>query len=58
MMRLVLCLAAVSALGCAPKEVNYALNIVTQSCDPSSDPFDKVQFLRVRVTGTAMDPKT
>lgn len=48
----------VSVLGCAPKEVNYAVNIVTQSCDPSADPFKDVQFLRVRVTGTEMEPKT
>ncbi len=58
MKRLLLSVLAVSALGCAPKEVNYALNIVTKSCDPAADPFDKVQFLRVRVTGTDMDPKT
>lgn len=37
--------------GCAPKEVNYKVNIVTQSCDMSSNPFQGVQFLRVRVTG-------
>lgn len=58
MKRLLLSVLVASALGCAPKEVNYALNIVTQSCDPSADPFDKVQFLRVRVTGTEMEPKT
>ncbi|MFO0599304.1 MAG: kelch repeat-containing protein [Myxococcaceae bacterium] len=51
-----LVLLAVSA--CAPKEVNYAVNIVTQSCDPASNPFEGVQFLRVKVTGDAMDPKT
>lgn len=44
--------------GCAPKEVNYAVNIVTQSCEPAANPFDGVQFLRIRVTGQAMEPKT
>ena len=63
MKRLLLSVLAVSGLGCAPKEVNYAVNIVTQSCDPASDPFDKVQFLRIRVTGKELDggvmePKT
>lgn len=48
----------VALTNCEPKEVNYALNIVTQSCDPSSDPFNGVQFLRIRVTGENMDPKT
>ena len=47
-----------TALGCAPKEVKYDVNIVTQSCDSSSNPFDGVQFLRVRVTGEGMEPKT
>lgn len=45
-------------LGCAPKEVKYAVNIVTQNCDPTANPFDGVQFLRVRVTGQAMEPLT
>lgn len=59
MKRLVWGAAVVLGLfGCAPKEVNYAVNIVTQSCDPTANPFDGVQFLRVRVTGQAMDPKT
>ncbi|MFZ5440805.1 MAG: kelch repeat-containing protein [Myxococcota bacterium] len=47
---------AVSA--CAPKEVNYAVNIVTQNCDASANPFEGVQFLRVKVTGNAMEPLT
>jgi len=51
-------LLAVGSFGCAPKEVNYAVNIVTQSCDPAANPFDGVQFLRIRVTGDGMDPKT
>jgi Galactose oxidase, central domain len=51
-------LLLVTAVGCAPKEVNYAVNIVTQNCDPASNPFEGVQFLRVKVTGTAMEPLT
>lgn len=43
--------------GCEPKELNFSLNIVTQSCDPAADPFNGVQFLQVRVTGKDMDPK-
>lgn len=51
-------LLAVGLFGCAPKEVNYAVNIVTQNCDASANPFDGVQFLRVKVSGDAMDAKT
>ncbi len=58
MKRLLLSALALSAFGCAPKEVKYDLNIVTQSCDPSANPFDGVQFLRIRVTGDAMQPLT
>lgn len=63
MKRLLLSALALGLLGCAPKEVNYAVNIVTDNCDPSSKPFEGVQFLRVRVTGMepdggVMEPKT
>jgi hypothetical protein len=59
MKRLLLGALWVSGLfGCAAKEVNYAVNIVTQNCDPSADPFGGVQFLRIRVTGEGMEPKT
>ncbi len=51
-------LVSLAVSGCAPKEVPYALNIVTSSCDPATNPFDGVQFLRVRVTGTEMEPVT
>ena len=56
-------LVALASSGCAPKEVRYSLNIVTQSCDPANNPFDGVQFLRVRVTGQeadggVMEPRT
>ncbi len=48
---------AVVLLGaCAPKEVNYAINIVSQVCDPAVDPFAGVQFIRVKVTGDGIDP--
>jgi hypothetical protein len=50
-------LLAVGSFGCAPKEVNYAVKIVTQNCDASANPFEGVQFLRVKVTGDAMEPK-
>ena len=51
-------LLGVGLFGCAPKEVNYSVKIVTQNCDPSANPFEGVQFLRVRVTGTDMAPLT
>ncbi|MBL8933743.1 MAG: hypothetical protein JNM69_04270 [Archangium sp.] len=40
------------ALGtsCAPKEVKYGLSIVTTGC-ASANPFQGVQYLRIRVTG-------
>lgn len=51
-------LLVASLTGCEPKEVNYALNIVTRNCDSAADPFNGVQFLRIRVTGKDMEPKT
>ncbi len=51
-------LVGLLALGCAPKEVNYSLNIVTQNCEQSANPFDGVQFLRMRITGEGMETRT
>jgi hypothetical protein len=45
----VVVLLSVLALSCAPKEVNYAVKIVSQSCEMALDPFAGVQFLKVRV---------
>lgn len=58
MKRLLLSALALGVLGCAPKEVKYDLNIVTDNCDAANKPFEGVQFLRVRVTGDMMEPKT
>ena len=58
MKRVWLSALALGVLGCAPKEVKYDLNIVTDNCDGASKPFEGVQFLRVRVTGDNMEPKT
>lgn len=61
MMRLLMSALAAVGLGlcgCAPKEVRYDVNIVTQGCDSATDPFEGVQFLRVRVTGQEMEPLT
>jgi hypothetical protein len=44
-------LAAVS--GCQPKVVNYSLSVVTSGC-AGANPFQGVQFLRIRVTGEGM----
>ncbi len=54
MKRLLFSALALSVLGCAPKEVKYDLNIVTDNCDAASKPFEGVQFLRIRVTGEGM----
>lgn len=52
MRRAVVAVAAVLALaGCGPKEIDYQVQIVTQTCDSSVDPFEGVQFLRVYVRG-------
>lgn len=41
----------VALAACAPKDINYQVSIVTQSCDGMSNPFDKVQYVQVRVSG-------
>jgi len=46
---------AVLATGCQPKEIAYSLSIVTTGC-AGSNPFQGVQFIRVRVTGDGIDP--
>lgn len=52
MRRAVVAVAAVLALaGCGPKVIDYQVQIVTQTCDSSVDPFEGVQFLRVYVRG-------
>ena len=58
MKRLLLSALALGVFGCAPREVKFALNIVTDNCDAASKPFEGVQFLRVRVTGKEMQPLT
>jgi hypothetical protein len=41
--------------GCGPKNIDYQVKVVTNTCDPSSNPFDGAQFVQVRVTGTGID---
>ena len=36
---------------CGPKEITYALTVVTTSCDPAIEPFKGVKYVQVRVTG-------
>lgn len=43
------------AVGCAPKDVFYKVAIVTTGCDPANDPFEGVQYLKVRVLGDGLD---
>jgi hypothetical protein len=47
-------LAALALSACGPREVDYALSVVTSSCDMTSNPFEGVQFVRVRVTGDGL----
>ncbi len=44
-------LLALALSACGPKEINYAVTVVTSSCDPTIDPFSGVQYVQVRVTG-------
>ncbi len=45
---------ALAGAGCGPKEINYALTVVTQSCDPAIDPFAGVKYVQVRVSGDGL----
>lgn len=48
--------AALLALaGCGPKEIDYQVQIVTQTCDSSVDPFEGVQFLRVFIRASDIE---
>jgi hypothetical protein len=38
-------------VGCAPRVIDYQVQILTQGCEASVDPFAGVQFLRVYVRG-------
>jgi hypothetical protein len=40
---------------CQPKEIPYTLAIITTGCS-AANPFQGVQFLRIRVTGDGIDP--
>ncbi|MDP3237155.1 MAG: kelch repeat-containing protein [Myxococcales bacterium] len=46
---------ALFATACQPKEIPYNLAIVTTGC-AGSNPFQGVQFLRIRVSGDGIDP--
>ena len=47
-------LVSTLGVGCGPKEINYALTVVTQSCDPAIDPFAGVKYVQVRVYGDGL----
>lgn len=55
MIRSLLLSALVLLCACAPKEITISVSIVTSSCDPKSNPFDGVQFLKVKVTGDGLE---
>ncbi len=40
---------------CAPKQITIQVQIVTTSCEAKTNPFEGVQFLRVRVTGDGIE---
>lgn len=46
---------ALFAMACQPKEIPYNLAIVTTGC-AGANPFQGVQFLRIRVSGDGIDP--
>lgn len=48
--------AALALVGCGPKEIQYKVKAITQSCDPRLDPFQGAQMIRVRVLGDQLDP--
>jgi hypothetical protein len=51
-MRVVWAVVAVMLVGCEPKEVRYAVRIVTKVCDPAKEsPLMGVQVVQVRVLG-------
>jgi hypothetical protein len=54
-MRAVAVVAALALWACGPKQINYEVQIVTQTCDSSVDPFAGVQFLRVYVRGADIE---
>lgn len=57
MRRVAVAFVALLALaGCGPKEINYQVQIITQTCDATVDPFEGVQFLRVVVRGMDLNP--
>jgi hypothetical protein len=41
----------IGSSSCVNKEVDIAVNVVTQSCDEALDPFGQVTFIELRVTG-------
>lgn len=55
MLRAAVAVAAAALAGCGPKEINYQVQIVTQACESSVNPFQGVQFLRVYVRGEGID---
>ncbi|MBL9037620.1 MAG: hypothetical protein JNG84_03795 [Archangium sp.] len=43
--------ALVALVACGPKEVPYQVSVITTTCDMAVNPFQGVQYLKVRVTG-------
>lgn len=52
-----LLIGLMATASCAPKQITIQVQIQTTSCEAKTNPFEGVQFLRVRVTGDGMaDP--
>jgi hypothetical protein len=48
-------LSLLAITSCSPKQILIQVRIITTSCEAKTDPFEGVQFLRVRVTGDGID---
>jgi hypothetical protein len=48
--------AALVVAGCAPKEIDYQVKVVTQSCDAATNPFEQVTHVQMRVSGDGIEP--
>jgi hypothetical protein len=47
-------LAALALFSCSPKEENFTLNVISDTCDATNKPFDGVGFLQFTVTGDGL----
>ncbi len=48
-------LGLLATASCAPKQISIEVKIITTSCEAKTNPFEGVNFLRVRITGDGID---